>query len=49
MKERYPPVLPECEMIRMDQINEALARMERSDVPSRAASRGVPARAATAS
>ncbi|GKQ32284.1 hypothetical protein PSTH1771_21890 [Pseudomonas syringae pv. theae] len=25
-------ILPECEMIRMDQINEAFDRMERSDV-----------------
>ena len=25
-------VLPECEMIRMDQINEAYDRMEQSDV-----------------
>lgn len=25
-------ILPECEMIRMDQINEAFERMQRSDV-----------------
>ncbi|MNL76395.1 Aldehyde reductase YahK [compost metagenome] len=25
-------ILPDCEMIRMDQINEAYERMERSDV-----------------
>ena len=25
-------ILPECEMIRMDQINEAFVRMERADV-----------------
>jgi uncharacterized zinc-type alcohol dehydrogenase-like protein len=25
-------VLPDCEMIRMDQVNEAFKRMERSDV-----------------
>ena len=25
-------ILPDCEMIRMDQINEAFERMERSDV-----------------
>ena len=25
-------ILPECEMIRMDEINEAFERMERSDV-----------------
>ena len=25
-------ILPECEMIRMDEINEAFARMERADV-----------------
>jgi uncharacterized zinc-type alcohol dehydrogenase-like protein len=25
-------VQPDCEMIRMDEINEAFARMERSDV-----------------
>ena len=25
-------ILPECEMIRMDQINEAFERMEQSDV-----------------
>jgi alcohol dehydrogenase (NADP+) len=28
-------ILPECEMIRMDQINEAFERMEKSDVRSR--------------
>jgi alcohol dehydrogenase (NADP+) len=28
-------ILPECEMIRMDQINEAFERMEQSDVRSR--------------
>jgi uncharacterized zinc-type alcohol dehydrogenase-like protein len=25
-------ILPDCEMIRMDQINEAFERLERSDV-----------------
>ncbi len=29
---REKNILPECEMIRMDQINEAFERMERADV-----------------